>query len=505
LLAQVLILALAASFGIQAWIAGGILGGIIVLNIVIGFVQTLQAEKTIDSLRTLGFPTCNVYRDGDTINIPTADVVPGDIVDLNTGDSVPADIRLIEAVNLEADEALLTGEAIPISKSPKMTFDQDTGPGDRLNVVYSSTTITKGRGRGVVFATGMFTEIGAIAGALSSDGKNMADEEAETPSAMSHVRQAGRMMKNWVGEFLGLTVGTPLQKKLSQLFVSLFCFAVVCAIIVLGANKFDTRKDVILYAVTTSVGTIPVSLLLVLTVTMAAGTKKMVERHVIVRNLQSLEALGGVTSKLPFHDDVSSYLPTLTTDICSDKTGTITQGRMVVRKAWIPGCGTYSVESGNEVYNPTAGEVAFSPSAPKDMGADEKGNSMQPISPREQVGNSSALQWYLNIASLANLATLEKMEDTAESPGEWKVRGAPTEIAIEVFASRFGWNRVQLSEGEDRQWQHVAEFPFDSDVKKMSVLFRNVETHELHVFTKVNYRDINHAPKPLLTCRQGSR
>lgn len=288
-----------ASFGIKAWIAGGILGGIIILNIFIGFLQTLQAEKEIDSLRTLGTPTCNVYRDGDTINVQTADVVPGDIVDLNTGDSVPADIRLIEAVNLEADEALLTGESAPISKSPKLTFDEDTGPGDRLNVVYSSTTITKGRGRGVVFATGMFTEIGAIAGALNSDGKPIIDEEDEKPSLVMRVWIATR---DWVGEFLGLTVGTPLQRKLSQLFLWLFAFAIVCAIVVLGANKFHTSQDVVLYAVTTAIGTIPVSLLLVLTVTMAAGTKKMVERHVIVRNLQSLEALGGVTSTFnPYH------------------------------------------------------------------------------------------------------------------------------------------------------------------------------------------------------------
>ncbi|KAJ0279317.1 hypothetical protein COL940_006845 [Colletotrichum noveboracense] len=151
----VLLLALGASFGIQAWIEGGILGGIIVLNIFIGFAQTLQAEKTINSLKNLGSPTCKVFRNGKTIEIQTAEVVPGDIIDLITDDSVPADIRLIEAVNLEADEALLTGESAPVSKIPKSTFNDDTGPGDRLNVVYSSTVITKGRGRGVVFATGM--------------------------------------------------------------------------------------------------------------------------------------------------------------------------------------------------------------------------------------------------------------------------------------------------------------------------------------------------------------
>lgn len=295
---QILALALAASFGIQAWIEGGILAGVIALNIAIGFIQTLQAERTIDSLRTLGSPTTRVFREGQTITIQTADVVPGDIVDLGVGDSVPADIRLTEAVNLEADESLLTGESAPVMKIPGSTFEDDTGPGDRLNVVFSSTTITKGRGRGVVFATGMFTEIGLIASAINSSGKK--DEDEGPRSAWASVYKAVfAPVFRWFGEFLGLTVGTPLQKKLSQLFIFLFLFAIVCAIIVLGANKFDTRRDIIIYAITVAVGTIPVSLLLVLTLTMAAGTKKMLERHVIVRNLSSLEALGGVTSK-PF-------------------------------------------------------------------------------------------------------------------------------------------------------------------------------------------------------------
>lgn len=222
--------------------------------------------------------------------------MPGDIVDLGVGDSIPADIRLTEAVNLEADESLLTGESAPVMKIPGSTFDDDTGPGDRLNVVFSSTTVTKGRGRGVVFATGMFTEIGLIASAINSSGKQ--DDDDGPRSAWASVyRAVFAPVIRWFGEFLGLTVGTPLQKKLSQLFIFLFIFAIVCAIIVLGANKFDTRRDIIIYAITVAVGTIPVSLLLVLTLTMAAGTKKMLERHVIVRNLSSLEALGGVTSK----------------------------------------------------------------------------------------------------------------------------------------------------------------------------------------------------------------
>jgi len=244
------------------------------------------------------------------MQIRIADLVPGDIVYLNTGDSVPADIRLMEASNLESDEALLTGESSPVLKCPELIFDHDTGPGDRLNVVYSSTTITKGRGRGVVFATGMFTEIGAIASALNRNGGIVINEQEEqsSPTLFDPVHQVCSMIKIWAGEFLGLTVGTPLQKKLSQLFLWLFCFAIVCATIVLGANKFQTSQDVVLYAVTTSVGTIPVSLLLVLTVTMAAGTRKMLERHVIVRNLASLEALGGVTSTLFFPPFIFSFL-----------------------------------------------------------------------------------------------------------------------------------------------------------------------------------------------------
>ncbi|KAF6790753.1 sodium p-type [Colletotrichum sojae] len=467
----VLLLALGASFGIQAWIEGGILGGIIVLNIFIGFAQSLQAERTINSLKNLGSPTCNVFRGGKTIQIQTVEVVPGDVVDLNTGDSVPADIRLIEAVNLEADEALLTGESAPVSKIPSATFDDDTGPGDRLNVVYSSTVITKGRGRGVVFATGMYTEIGLIAGALNGGSKDKArsyvkrDDEGNA-SVFAYVAAALMMTRDWIGEFLGLTVGTPLQKKLSKLFLWLFLFAIICAIVVLGANKFDSRKDVIIYAVTTAIGTIPVSLLLVLTVTMAAGTKKMLERHVIVRNLSSLEALGGVTN------------------ICSDKTGTITQGRMVVRKAWIPGTGTYSVEMTNDVYNPFSGSVQFTVSEPKNTNAEVEKGQDNIVEPHHEPKNKPALEWYLNVASLANLATLKQSDESSANPGEWKARGAPTEIAIEVFTSRFGWNRLQLSQGPDALWRQIAEFPFDSDVKKMSVIFENLGSKEMHLFTK---------------------
>ena len=279
------------------------IAGIIALNIVIGFIQDYQAARTIDALGDLTSPSARVIRDGKAADIDALGVVPGDVVELKMGDSVPADVRLVETVNFETDEALLTGESLPIRKDPALTFDDDTGPGDRINTAFSSSVVTKGRARGVVFATGMYTEIGLIAAALraGAGGTQVAlrrDDEGRVPASAYFVFAAQWLWK-YVGSFLGLTVGTPLQRKLSRLFLYIFGLAIVFAIIVLGANEFSTRKDVIIYAVATGVGTLPVSLILVLTITMAAGTKAMVERNVVVRQLSSLEALGGVTSKLP--------------------------------------------------------------------------------------------------------------------------------------------------------------------------------------------------------------
>lgn len=243
---QILLLALGASFGIQAWIEGGVLAGLILINIVIGFFQDLQAAKTIASLKSLNAATARVVRDRGVVSIvEVAKLVPGDIIELKVGDSVPADARLIETVNLEADEALLTGESLPVRKYEDEVFPEDTGPGDRLNVVFSSSIITKGRGRAIVFATGLFTEIGAIAAALGDDGgkkRKLKRDENGKASIGSYLAFAVLKMWDWIGKFLGLTVGTPLQRKLSQLFYYIFLFAVICAIIVLAANGVSYGK-----------------------------------------------------------------------------------------------------------------------------------------------------------------------------------------------------------------------------------------------------------------------
>ncbi|RYO84176.1 hypothetical protein DL766_008991 [Monosporascus sp. MC13-8B] len=459
----VLIMAMAVSFGIKSWIEGGVVGGIIILNIVVGFFQEFQAEKTMDSLRSLSSPTANVVRDGSTVNIPTAELVIGDLVELKVGDTVPADLRIIESINFETDEALLTGESLPVAKDEETIFDEDTGPGDRLNVAYSSSTVTKGRARGIVYATGMHTEIGSIASALrQKDSRRRPVKRRDDGSAhpLRHVESWSLTLTDAVGRFLGVNVGTPLQKKLSRLALLLFGIAIVCAIIVLGANRFSNNSQVIIYAVATGLSMIPASLIVVLTITMAVGTKRMVARHVIVRNLKSLEALGAVT------------------DICSDKTGTLTQGRMVAKRCWIPSRGTYSVGNSNEPFNPTLGDLIFSTTPPSDQdnGKAEEGEIKKHS---ELLENNEELSDFLMVASLANLARVHKNQE-----GEWTALGDPTEIAMQVFASRFDHNRQRFLDQHAPKFKQVSEYGFDSDVKKMSVIMENLETQQQMVYNK---------------------
>merc|ERR1711881_381687 len=221
----VLLLAMGVSYGIGSYIEGGVVTAVIVLNIVIGFGQEYQAEKTMDSLRNLASPTANVVRDGNQVTIANLEVVPGDIVILKTGDTVPADLRVFEAMNFETDEALLTGGSLPVRKEVDEVFDIETGPGDRLNVAYASSTVTKGRARGVVFATGMFTEIGSIAAALHGSDSRVRPVRRDSKGHAGPHRYAeawGLTAMDAVGRFLGVNVGTPLQKKLSRLALLLF-------------------------------------------------------------------------------------------------------------------------------------------------------------------------------------------------------------------------------------------------------------------------------------------
>ncbi|KAI9738300.1 MAG: Na+ ATPase [Cirrosporium novae-zelandiae] len=459
----VLILAMGVSFGIGSYIEGGVISSVIALNIVVGFFQEFNAEKTMDSLRSLSSPTANAVRDTQNRTVPTFTLVPGDLVELKTGDTVPADLRLIECVNFETDEALLTGESLPILKDSETVFHAEASPGDRLNIAFSSSTVTKGRARGIVIATGMKTEIGSIAAALRASGKKIRAVKRRPDGSAKPYRYAqawGLTAGDLVGHFLGVNVGTPLQRKLSKLALLLFCIAIVCAIIVMGANKFSSNKDVIIYAVATGLSMIPASLIVVLTITMAAGTKTMVERNVIVRKLDSLEALGAVT------------------DICSDKTGTLTQGKMVVKKAWIPAKGSYSVDISSNPFDPTTGLLSYSPLPPNEIDLKSCTDKDTSILPEDLLQDNKYLQDFLKVASLANLAKVYQHD------GIWYARGDPTEIAIQVFASRFNWNRDRFTTGEEPLLTQVTEFPFDSDLKKMSTIFQLKDSDKQVVFTK---------------------
>jgi len=458
----VLTMAMVVSFAIQSWIEGGVISLVIILNIVVGFFQEYAAEKTMGALKALGSPTAQVVRDGSSEVIASAELVPGDLVELSTGNIIPADVRLIEATNFETDEALLTGESLPVAKVYDAVFDEETGPGDRLNLAYSSSTVTKGRAKGIVVSTGMKTEIGSIATALrDGNSKRRKPHVSKNGKVKSyrHVEAWALTSTDAIGRFMGVNVGTPLARKLSKLAILLFIIALICAVIVEAANSFSGANEIIIYAVATGLSMIPASLIVVLTITMAVGTKIMSQRNVIVRKMDSLEALGAVTN------------------ICSDKTGTLTQGRMVVKKAWVAATGTYTVGNTNEPFNPEIGEIRFLPGSPRqDQGENEKEEADG--HPKFDTEDADLLS-YLHIASLANIAQVEKDEE-----GVWKARGDPTEISIQVFASRFNHNRNTLTKGEKAEWVEIAEFPFDSDCKRMSTIYAEAGSSQRHVFSK---------------------
>ncbi|VVT48755.1 uncharacterized protein SAPINGB_P001935 [Magnusiomyces paraingens] len=458
----VLLISMAISFGIKDWIAGGVISGVIGINVFVGFIQEYNAEKTMESLRSLSSPTARVIRNGTDETIPSINVVPGDLIVVKVGDTVPADLRIVDSMNFETDEALLTGESLPVSKDQSLIFPIDCGVGDRINMAYSSSIVTKGRATGICTSSGMFTEIGVIAMSLRSQNKGFRPvkrDEFGKAHKRDYVGAFVGTIKDAIGAFLGVNVGTPLQRKLAQLAIFLFGVAVIFAIVVMAAQKFKVNREVAVYAIAVALSMIPGSLVVVLTITMAVGTKVMVKRNVIVRKLDSLEALGIVS------------------DICSDKTGTLTQGKMVGRKVWIPAVGTYQVINSTEAFNPTTGQVTFSPNTPYEDSIEDDVHQEYP-----QPHPKYFTEW-LNSASLANIANIHCEADESGN-NVWKANGDPTEIAIQVFAHRLDWQRNKWTEGENPKFTHLAEFPFDSSIKRMSAIYKENSTGHVYVFTK---------------------
>ncbi|KAK9465910.1 hypothetical protein V1512DRAFT_209820 [Lipomyces arxii] len=458
------------SYGTHDWIEGGVITAVILLNVVIGFVQDWKAEKTMQSLLSLSAPVATAIRDGQLIKVSSQDIVTGDIVKIQVGDVVPADLRLFEGMNLECDEALLTGESVAVAKSPLVTFnDPAISIADRTNICYSSSTVSKGRGTGIVVGTGMRTEVGKIAQMLKSNQaasrtKSTGDDTSSVSSA-STTQTVSFFRKFWdvTKKTLGL-VGTPLQVTLSKFAILLFALAILLAIIVFSASKWNIDNNVLIYGICVAVAVIPESLIAVLTITLSVATKAMARGNVLVRKMQALEALGGVT------------------DICSDKTGTLTQGKMITRRVWIPGMGedsTITLASTTSPFSPYSGFLEIT------------GRRVEAADLLRRK-TADSLYTFLRAISLCSLAVVglkksisEETEKSIVVPGdvaqaEWAAHGEPTEISLQIFAMRFQNGREDLQE---QGWKLVTEHPFDSFVKRMSVVYKSPDGQK-YVFAK---------------------
>ncbi|HLA97460.1 MAG TPA: cation-translocating P-type ATPase [Anaerolineales bacterium] len=260
---------------------------IVVLNAALGVIQEHRAEQALAALRRMAAPDAHVIRDGTRQVIPGSELVPGDLVLLESGNYVPADVRLLEAVNLRVEEAALTGESVPVQKDANVLLQSDIPLGDRKNTAFMGTLVNYGRGRGIVTATGMHTQIGMIAEMLQS------------------VQQEP----------------TPLQRRLDQLGKTLGWAALsICALIFLiGWLRGYHPLDMFLIAVGLAIAAVPEGLPAVVTISLALGMREMIKRHALIRRLSSVETLGSATT------------------ICSDKTGTLTQNEMTVTRMWVDG------------------------------------------------------------------------------------------------------------------------------------------------------------------------
>ncbi|KAI8800512.1 Na P-type ATPase [Cladochytrium replicatum] len=381
-----------------------VLSFVILTNALIGFYQEYRSEQTMEALRNMSAPTARVARDGKVDIVPASTVVVGDLVHLEEGDVVVADIRLTVAVNLEVDEALLTGESLPVRKVTSSLASPDIPLGDRKNLSFKNTVVTKGRGEGVVVSTGLSTEIGKIAQAVTESGQNKAAK-------------------------------TPLQRTMERLMFYLLGAAVVLAIIVYAAYRFDfgnpeIRSFMLLYSIAVAVAIIPEGLPAVVTVIMSFGVRRMAIQKAVVRRLTALEALGQVTN------------------ICSDKTGTLTEGKMVVTDMWI-GETSYKVTGRGVVPEGSFLEVG--------TGKRIVSDSMQ--------SERSSLYDALRAISLCTASNLVKDSKT----NAWIATGDPTEIALEVAAAKAN---VLKRDIRSTELEFLGEMPFDPTIKRMTVLFR---------------------------------
>lgn len=444
----ILCAAVIVSLATTDYIAAGTIGLLIVLNVSVGYTQEWKAEKVLAALSTVGSPVATVVRhdalsksrEGKSLTIPSQEVVVGDIIIIKIGDIVPADARILTGhiSNLECDESLLTGESLPVAKTSEPLEEADVPVGDRTNMVYSGSQVTKGRAKCVVTMTGMQTELGKIAEALEK-------KQSTTAEGWGYLRYRIKVS-------LGLADTTPLQIKLNKLAYGLLVVAIILALIVISSTGFRRiPPSIATYAVAAAVSLLPESLTAVTTLTLTVACRELAKRNALIRRMDAVETLGGVHN------------------ICSDKTGTITLGRMVVRKVWVPVDSafvrqgsrasydstkgqTYLVESGTDPFYPRGtiralptDEVSPSASGEEDDSDDGLGEDIVRIDSLEP-----AFQELVHGASLNNMATLHK----ANKDSGWQANGDPTEIALQVFAHKAGRGKPHLTALRRRHHHH---------------------------------------------------
>lgn len=385
---------------------------IVVLNGVLGYTQEYRAEQSMAALKKMSVPTVRVRRGGHVKETPAHEIVPGDVVILETGNVVPADGRVLLSSNLRATEAALTGESEAVEKDPDLVFETDMPLGDRLNMLYSGTNISYGRGEMLVTATGMSTELGKIANLLQSV------VEEKTPLQ----QRLDRM-----GRWLAIAAGA--------LVVVVFLMGMGVAL-QQGRNIYESLEEMLLTSVSLAVAAIPEALTAVVTIALSLGAQRMLKRKALIRQLPAVETLGSVTV------------------ICSDKTGTLTQNRMRVTALDVA---NHRIELQQAPDSQSMQLVRV-----ESHGEAEK----TPVVEGEHEGLLPTLDLLLVGGSLCNDAVLtEPVEGTA---GRFHVMGDPTEGAIVLAAAEYGVLKNELDEAFPR----VEELPFDSVRKRMTTVHR---------------------------------
>jgi len=392
----ILLIAVALSAVLGEVVDAIIIGVIVLFASGLGFFQEYRAERAMEALKRMAAPTASVLRDGKETEVPARELVPGDIVIIRTGDRIPADARLIEAANLRTDEASLTGESAPVEKM-STPVEEEASLGDRRDMVYMGTTAVYGRGTAIVTGTGMATEFGKIAGML---------QEVKTER-------------------------TPLQVNLDRTGKWIAVAALFLCIILAGLGVIRGHEilEMFIWGIALAVAAVPEALPAVVAISLALGVRRMVKRHALIRRLPAVETLG------------------CTTFICSDKTGTLTQNKMTVRRIYTDG---KLIDVTGIGYEPE-GEFLVDGTT---------------VVPKQEPG----LYALLNTGVLCNDTSLNSTDNT------WTIKGDPTEGSLLVAAAKAGlWQK-----DVNCQFPRIGEIPFSSERKRMTTVHRTTDGEIAH-------------------------